>query len=552
MRVRGSWMSLLSWRAFSSAASQVDKSVARLSSGRRVNTAGDNAAGMGISHRLESNFRGLLQANRNALDGISLVQTAEATLAEVHAILQRGRELALRAANGTLTDSDRSSLQIEFNHLMTEIDRISDTATFNGIRLFSPPGGGAVVSQVVHGLRTGWLGRAEELVETYYGIVGDGTDIAIVLEESGPSAAWISGMSSPVDGRYEGLKLHINLSDFGNSSGTSGPMFNDRKVARALTQAILSRNSAYNQVDAWFRSGVADYIAGGDELVESALAQIGGQVQDLVDLMEDAATGTWVDDELHRASAYLAVKFLAQNIGTANMPAFFSFLQGNTLEDTLTLTYGSADVAGFVADFRLFGAGFVASDIDLTDPDVGGIGGGDAVDVIPDDAPYTENPLRNFEVSWPPMNRAMDIILQIGANSGQTLSFSIPEVSTYALNLLGLNVVNQAPEVVERMSEAIQKVTSVRSNLGSISNRLDHTINANKMAAESGISSQSRIVDLDVAQEMAHLTRQQIMVSSSGAMLAQANSMRQHVNWLLRGISGGSSSGGSSIMAWST
>lgn len=552
MRVKGNWLSMLSWRAFSGASAQVDRSIARLSSGRRVVTAGDDAAGLAISQRIESNFRGLLQANRNAMDGISLVNTAEATLSEVHALLQRGRELALQATNGTLTNSDRASLQIEFDHLLTEIDRISEAATFNGTRLFSPPGGSGAVSRVVQGLRSGWLSKAEEIVETFYGLAGDGAQIAIVLEERGTTAAWISGESSPVNGRYQNLKLHINLSEF--TFGDAGPLYNDRKVARALAQAVISRNSAYDQVDQWFRSGVGDYIAGGDELLAAALAEAGGDIQVVVDALADALSGNWTDDTMHRASAYLAVRFLAQSIGVANMPTFFSILQNNTLEDALSLTYGSSDVASFVLDFQLFGAGFFASDVDLTDADVGGIGGGDAAAVIPDDAMYSETPLRNFEVTWPPLSRAIEIVLQIGAKSGQSLTVSIPEISSYALNLLGLNLKNNAAEAVTRVSTAIQTVSSARSDLGSVANRLEHTISANKVAVESGVSSHSRIVDLDMALEMTKLTRQQIMVSSSGAMLAQANAIRQHVNWLLRGIGSGppSPGGGGSAMAWGT
>jgi flagellin len=111
------------------------KSMERLSSGFRINRGGDDAAGLGISERMRSQARGLGQAQRNIEDGISLVQTAEGNLNEVHAVLQRVRELAVQYKNGSLSASDRTAIQSEVNQLASEIDRIGRQASFNGIKL---------------------------------------------------------------------------------------------------------------------------------------------------------------------------------------------------------------------------------------------------------------------------------------------------------------------------------------------------------------------------------------------------------------------------------
>ncbi|HEX8208381.1 MAG TPA: flagellin [Solirubrobacteraceae bacterium] len=116
---------------------KVKKAMERLSSGYRINRGGDDAAGLGISERMRAQIRGLGQAQRNTQDGISMVQTAEGSLAEVHAMLQRIRELAVQYKNGSLSDTDRSAISSEVAQLAAEIDRIGSQAEFNGIKLLN-------------------------------------------------------------------------------------------------------------------------------------------------------------------------------------------------------------------------------------------------------------------------------------------------------------------------------------------------------------------------------------------------------------------------------
>lgn len=127
--------SIQAQRNLSDATLRLGKNFKRLSSGLRIASAADDAAGLAISERLRSRIRGLNQAARNANDGISLVQTAEGSLNEVSNILTRLRELAVQANNGTLSDSDKDSLQVEFSELINEIDRIAQSIDFNGIKL---------------------------------------------------------------------------------------------------------------------------------------------------------------------------------------------------------------------------------------------------------------------------------------------------------------------------------------------------------------------------------------------------------------------------------
>jgi flagellin len=119
---------------------QLSKAMERLSSGHRINRAADDAAGLAISEKLRGQISGLTQAQRNAQDAVSLVQTGESTLNEVHAMLQRVRELAVQYKNGTLSASDRSAIQSEVNQLASEIERIGAAAEFNGVKILATPG----------------------------------------------------------------------------------------------------------------------------------------------------------------------------------------------------------------------------------------------------------------------------------------------------------------------------------------------------------------------------------------------------------------------------
>jgi flagellin len=140
LRIQNNVEALTAHRALSQTSDKVAKSMERLSSGYRINRAADDAAGLAISERMRSQINGLAQANRNIQDGVSLVQTAEGNLDEVHSMLQRVRELAVQYKNGTLSSSDQAAIQTEVNQLASEIERIGGSAKFNGITLLAVSG----------------------------------------------------------------------------------------------------------------------------------------------------------------------------------------------------------------------------------------------------------------------------------------------------------------------------------------------------------------------------------------------------------------------------
>jgi flagellin len=545
MRIQGNWLSFMSWRSFSKNTSGLDASLQKLSSGLRINSAADDAAGLAMSENFITRYRSLVQATRNAQDGISLLDTAEGALQEIHNMLNRGRELSLQAANGIYSTEERTSIQVEIDDILREIDRISDTTTFNSRRLFNSFGSGATIGKIINGLQNGWLEKAADIIKQYYGVEGDGSKITIRFENQGPNAAWITGTPG-VNGVLDDLELHINLGAFGSSTvagaATSNLIADDRKIARALTMATLARAVDYYNLPSWFRSGVADLLAGRDETLQADLTKYGANA-----LVAALAT-PWQEDSIHQSAAYLAVKYLASQLPPGGMKSLMTelSLSGSAADlDTAFSNTLGLDVGTFLAQFASDGATY-AGTLLLTDPDVGSIHPGDNETVIPDDGAYSDNPLAPaFDIDWSD-NGAMDpvkIALQVGANNSDWVELVLPHMSTLSLGLVGTNVISRATKAIDQFTKAVNKVSDYRAQIGAQSNRLEVTVTVNRGQAEEQISSYSRIRDLDFAKELTTLTRQQILTQSSGAALAQANNMRQNVKWLLNGMSSTRSTG---------
>lgn len=538
MRIQSNISALNTWNAVSSALRGLETALRRLSSGERVTAAADDAAGLAVAEKLRSRLRGLAQGTRNARDAISLLQSTEGALQEVSSLLHRARELAVQSGNGTLGASDRTALQDELNQLLAEIDRIADTTSFNGIRLLSATGNNGLATGVLMGLRRSWLAQAEQLVTTHYGlaVAAPAPPLEIVFATSG-EAAWISGTPGAW-GRWDNVKLHINLAEFAPATWPDGgrdPEFNDRVVARAVTRAILARTTNYVALPEWFASGAADYIAGGDELLATSIAQSSPAAV-------VGALGTpWQDDQPHRAAAYVAVKYLdslMRGLG-GSIRDFMQMLAATSDLDTTFSTFGLfANTAGFLTDFLGNGTAFLNT-LDLTDADVGAVGGGNKYTVIPDVDNYTISPLVNFQTIWPQGvtgTTREPLRIQVGAESDQYITIQLPEVTTLSLGLLGLDLVNKQEEALTRLDAALVRTAAARADLGTMQNRLEYTGAVNEVTAENLAASEGKIRNADMAEELMYLVRAQIIMSTGSAMLAQANRMPQALLTMLKSL----------------
>ena len=414
MRIQHNIAALNSYRQLGSNNGSVSKNLEKLSSGYRINRAGDDAAGLAISEKMRAQITGLETASKNANDGISLVQTAEGALTEVHSMLNRMVELATQSANGTYQDNvDRENLTKEVNSLKSEIDRISEGTNFNGINLLD-----------------GSLGKSTGAPATMV-TTGDAIDAATVLNASGASLA---------------PNQNVSITDAG--SGKISVVVTNTDDGSAKTTVI-------NLAEVTKRTNGSNTGAA---------------------LGTDATTGTLAAGET------ATIDLSSVGLGKID-------IVGGTGMDAAALATGLAG--------KISGVGV---------PVTGGTGTGLALQIGD-----TGDDFNNLTVS-------------VGSMSSKALGLDTIDVSTQS----------GAKNAIKTIKDAINTVSSTRGDLGALQNRLEHTINNLGVTTENMTAAESRIRDVDMAKEMMNYTKNNILVQSSQAMLAQANQLPQGVLQLLK------------------
>ncbi|QUL54554.1 flagellin [Paenibacillus tritici] len=404
-------------RQLSANTANTNKNIEKLSSGLRINRAGDDAAGLAISEKMRGQIRGLDQASRNSQDGISLIQTAEGALNETHSILQRMRELSVQSANDTNTSGDRSELQKEMTQLNEEIDRIQSTTQFNTKNLLDGSMGSAV--------------------------------------------------------NADGANINKNAS-----------------LKNSLGAAIVSTTVLTNLTD---KNGNNLGITSNDSIT--------------ISYVKDGTTVT----NTFAVSAALTIAALGTTDGAAA-----------DANQGLTISAGAAVVTA--ANAGTVGA---VNGLTITIKDASG-----------NVRTAATNALSSFSETTAAANKRTDgtANFQIGANTGQSMNLSIEDMGASALGVKGLQIStqSQATVAIKVIDQATQKVSSERSKLGAVQNRLEHTINNLGTASENLTAAESRIRDVDMAKEMMSQTKNNILAQAAQAMLAQANQQPQGVLQLLR------------------
>ena len=344
--------------------------IERLSSGLRINNAKDDAAGLAISDRMTSKVRGMSQAARNLNDGISMLQVAEGGLAGITANLQRARELSVQAANGTLSQADRQSLQQEVSQLIAEVDRVGRTTEFNGLSVYNTSTNSVVGDPnqvaVLQGLQNGWLENAEKMVTAAYGLTADNAAMSIELTTftdgaGGTAARVVSSVPGSGPGKGTNIRMQIDMADFTPPNlpdGGNAPFYNDRIIAHEMVHAVMARtmNWAELQDDEWFLEGAAEFIHGADERVAADLAAAGGGAGGAAALVT-AVTNGWNPTSADYSGSYAAVRYLHSQIkaaggtGIRDMMNYLSANQTADLDDAFAnavATQGGA-VAGYTS-----------------------------------------------------------------------------------------------------------------------------------------------------------------------------------------------------------
>lgn len=482
--------------------------IERLSSGYRINYAKDDSAGLAISQKMRTQIRGLQQANRNAGDGISVIETAEGALTEVHSMLQRMKELAVKAANDVNCAEDRQTLQDEIEVMNQEIQRISDSTQFNQKKLLNGDIGRASyidTGNVVKGVSTIEISDAVNLDEYSLKIsqdarqavsVGGTVNMAagdtITAQQAGTIT--INGESVEIKEGETADQVFTKLQELCDWTGNK--IFT---VDSLDTSAGLEENAGYTPSTNGFGNGgqlviVSDYYGSGEKIEVSCSND---DLANLLGIQDSISNGTDVKVEL----------------GDGFSPTATAVCDGNTITVT--------DSSGFK---MVMEAKQGACGTKFSDPTMGS-GGGSA---------QTSNS-QAFDAKVEVLS-AGQMVFQIGANQEETMTITIPEVSPRTLGLDDINLVceQDASAAIEKIDEAIKKVSDVRAKLGAYQNRLEHTENNLGVSEESMTNSLSRILDCDMAAEMTNYTQQNLLTQTATNMLAKANAHPESLLQLLQ------------------
>ena len=508
-------------RMLSGVSSAQSKSTEKLSSGYRINRAADDAAGLSISEKMRSQIRGLNQASTNAQDGISLIQTAEGALNEQHSILQRMRELSVQAANGTETNDDREAVQNEIEQLQSELTRISDTTEFNTMKLLDGSQSGSKVQVAV----------------SKSAVTGATTNNAEVQQ--------VNTSAKDVAELAKGSSITYSVTVLDKNNNTS-------------TAAVTITNKDGKLID-----------QDGNELL-SAVADTTNKKatgEETAGAIAKALSSTSLGDKFDIAAATKKITLTTKNAGDAANSVLISVdgaagelatSTGGTEEyTTINKTIGSYDGTGNIEDkiFTVNGEKFAYvddpsklgddyKDVNYVKVKVAGtVGAEDAkamAALISAKTGINADKTATDSVNLKPSATATGkgIELQIGANEGQTMSFTLDDMSADALGVGGssvnLSTQESAKTATTTIDAAIKKVSAARGKMGAVQNRLEHTIANLDTASENMQTAESRIRDTDMAEEMVNYSKNSILAQAGQSMLAQANQANQGVLTLLQ------------------
>lgn len=470
--------------------------IQRLSSGLRINSAKDDAAGLAISDRMTAQIRGLDQAARNANDGVSLAQTAEGALSQSGALLQRMRELAIQSANASNSASDRAALQSEVNQIKDELNRVASTTTFNGLKILDGTYQnqkfqvGANANETIGVSMAGVA--ATDLAN--YAITGVNTSAS---QGTGQATAAATGL--PANNTIATQTVTV--------SGAKG-------TANVSVAAGDSAFTVASKVNA--QSGTTGVTAKADNTV--TLNALSENTTVTITLGSGGTTAT-VSAAVTTTDLSALSKAINNVTGTTGITAEVS---GGTLtlkqadgKDIRLADFGVTDGGGTIAV-----TGLGADAVTLTD------GGADTDSTIVSGRVVFSSS-ETYSVSSSVANSAGSIV---DAAAATAVSATADLVSA-----IDIGTATGAQNALDVVDSALSRVNGIRADLGAVQTRFELAINNLQTTSENLAAARSRIVDADFAAETANLTRAQILQQAGVAMLAQANALPQNVLALLRG-----------------
>ena len=454
-------------------------SVARLSSGYKINSAKDNPAGFAIAHRMRTQIRGLERASNNALDGVSAIQTAEGAINEIQEMVQRMRELAVQSANDTYTLEDREAIQTEVEKLQQEIQRISEQTEFNKKNLLD----GTFDTRVFENT--------------------DGVSVNVISEDVAAGQYQFKVEHVPTQTKLEcGAIKEDAFSKLEADAETGYVCINQMKVE-------FSTSESPEEIYGKLRDGAEAVGVKLEKDTNGDLVFISEEPGSAYKI-EVSASSTALEEALGINSQKsedgkdLKIKLGTSNNATSRFTETASYTaKGNYV----TIT----DRGGFEMTVKI-------------DDEVYKALNGQGKSIVDEDAITLD--VKNYGA----------MSLQIGTNENQTMDVKIPNMSLENMGIDKLNYLTHesASEAIEKMDNAMAFISNVRARLGAYENRLDHTMSSLDVADLSMTEAYSRLMDTDMAEEMTKYTQYNVLQQAGVSVLAQANDLPQTILQLLQ------------------
>lgn len=492
--------SLTAQRNLNTSQSSLATSFQRLSSGLRINSAKDDAAGLAISERFSTQIRGLNQAIRNASDGISLAQTGEGALNEVVNNLQRIRELAVQSANATNSASDRAALDQEVQQRLAEIERVAVQTSFNGQKILD-----------------GTFGSAQFQVGANVGdTISVNLNTSTRLTSIGKTADYVGGVAY-----NSALAVGQQGAGVDTSAISSGDVTIALGSGAAVTVVASTDASAKSKVEAVNASGIAGLTATADTTVQ-------------FDTATTAIAATEDDYNLTINGVAIYTNYDGTADGAISADAFVAAINANTSATGVTASYDSANTrltltAGDGRDITVIqdrgqatvdGLGVLEGTNNSTNTTVAGFASGAA----------SETNIYGGSIRLVAAEQ-----ITIGGTAAR-IGFAATSLAlgNSALDTASVTTVANSETTITRVDAALTAISSLRSEFGAIQNRFESVIANLEATTENLTASRSRIQDADFAAETANLTRAQILQQAGITILAQANAQPQNVLALLQ------------------
>lgn len=554
MRINYNISSIIARNALQNNDTRLSASIERLSSGLKINSAADDAAGLAISRKMSAQIKSLDQANKNANDGLSVVNTADGAMGEMHAILQRMNELAIQSANGTNANSDREQIQLEIDQLVAEIDRIADTTQFNAQNLldgsFAYKGYTNTENIKVKSYGDG-VANGTYLIGTVtynhyedYTIYEDKDKIAkkekrieaenpeniknALMTDADLEAQAAANPNIKVD-EYKGFPdtARVILDDediiikANNEFEIKLTMNNrealkttDSEIANTTTSSVSYKTYTYHNIAVLDENGSRYNISNISYTEEDSKWFSGSKEIELKNLKEDF-------EELFKD------KYPSRDLDDIEITGFGQSADGFTMsykvnggnvENISLKLYQDKDELGNTVQPQKELNDYLYSTTDTVKTTYT-IGGNSIDEAIKLD-----------------MTGMGAMCLQVGANEGQEILVEIPALNAIYLGVDNLDISTEetATAAIDIIGDAINFMSAVRAKIGAYANRIEHTITNLDTTEENMTASYSRIMDVDMAEEMTEYSTVQVLVESSTAMLAQANERPQSVLQLLQ------------------